>query len=397
MGRLLIVTQVFPPDATAVGQYLADLAHAVAADGRPVTVLTADRDYSDPSIAYPPYEYHGSLEVIRLPASSFGKTSIAVRLAGAASFLGQAMARGLRLEDVDRLLVSTSPPLAAAVGLFLHRTRRIPMTYWVMDLNPDQAVAMKAFSPHHPAVRVFDAYNRRVLRTAEHVIALDEFMAKRLRGKHARAVEVLPPWPLQEHVAPVPHTENPFRREQGWRDESVVMFSGNMSPTSPIDTVVDAAEQLRERQDIVFAFIGGGAGKRALEERLARRPIRNVVVLPYQPLESLRYSLSAADLHVVTMGDAMVGITHPCKVYSAMAVGRPLLAVAPERSHVGELVSRGGGWRVDHGDVRGAVRAIEALAAATSTERRSMGETNLRALEGELSAASLKSRLRGLV
>ncbi len=397
MGRLLIVTQVFPPDATAVGQYLADLAHEVADSGRPVTVLTADRDYSDPTLAYPPYEFHGLLEVIRLPASSFGKASIATRLAGAASFLAQAVARGLRLDDVDRLLVSTSPPLAAAVGLVLHRTRQIPMTYWVMDLNPDQAVAMNLFSPRHPAVRAFDIYNARVLETAEHVVALDDFMAERLRAKCDRAIEVLPPWPLDGHVVPVPHVDNPFRSEQGWQNKTVVMFSGNMSPTSPIDTVVDAAEQLRDRDDLVFAFIGGGAGKAALEERLTRRPIRTVTVMPYQPLERLRYSLSAADLHVVTMGDAMVGITHPCKVYSAMAVGRPVLAVAPERSHVGELLSKGGGWRVDQGDVPGAVSVILAFADATEAERKRMAEHNLAALGGELSAATLRRRLRALL
>ncbi|MEL6547879.1 MAG: glycosyltransferase family 4 protein [Myxococcota bacterium] len=281
MGRLLIVTQVFPPDATAVGQYLHDLAVEVAEAGRPVTVVTADRDYSDPSRVYPPFEYRGKIEIIRVPASSFGKASLAHRLAGAASFLAQAMARGLRLDDVDRTLVSTSPPLAGAVGWLLKTTRGIPCTYWVMDLNPDQAVAMGLFGERHPAVRAFDLYNARVLKGAQHVVALDEFMAARIRAKYERPVEVIPPWPLQAHASPVAHSDNGFRKEQGWDDKTVIMFSGNMSPTSPIDTVVDAAYRLKDRTDLVFAFIGGGAGKEKLTARLQNDPLQNAVVLPY--------------------------------------------------------------------------------------------------------------------
>ncbi|MEM6730479.1 MAG: glycosyltransferase family 4 protein [Myxococcota bacterium] len=397
MGRLLIVSQVYPPDPTAVGQYLADLAEGVAAGGRAVTVLTSASGYADPAQRYPAREVLGGVEVIRLPASSFGKTSIATRLAGAASFLGQALGRGARLGDVDRIFVSTSPPMAAGLGVALARLKRVPLTYWVMDVNPDQAVEMGHFAPEHPAVRAFDMMNRAVLNRSEHVIALDSFMAERLRRKIPRTVSVIPPWALDTHVSPVAHEDNRFRAEQGWSGRTVVMFSGNMSPTSPIDTVVDAAERLTDQPDLVFAFIGGGAGKSALEDRLRRRPMANVQLLPYQPIEMLRYSLSAADIHVVTMGEAMVGITHPCKIYSAMAVGRPLLAVAPEESHVGELLKLGGGKRVDHGDVHGAVAAIRGLAEASADERTRLGRINLEALSGPLAPGALRDRVAQLL
>ncbi|MEO0812675.1 MAG: hypothetical protein AAFY60_07415, partial [Myxococcota bacterium] len=113
--------------------------------------------------------------------------------------------------------------------------------------------------------------------------------------------------------------------------------------------------------------------------------------------ENLRYSLSAADLHVVTMGDAMVGITHPCKIYTAMAVGRPLLAVAPERSHVGRIVSEGGGWRVDQGDVDGAVTAIEAFRESSASARAKRADLNLRLLNERFDSATLRRRMAQLL
>ena len=49
-------------------------------------------------------------------------------------------------------------------------------------------------------------------------------------------------------------------------------------------------------------------------------------------------SLSAADLHVVVMGEAFVGIVHPCKIYNILAVGAPVLYLGPCPSHVTEIL-----------------------------------------------------------
>ncbi|MEM6532599.1 MAG: glycosyltransferase family 4 protein [Myxococcota bacterium] len=393
MGRLLVVSQVYPPESAAVGQYLADLAEHIVQTGRPVTVLTSAAGYTDPSERYPAREMLNGVDVIRLPASSFGKASIPARLAGAGAFLGQAMVRALRVDDIDHALVSTSPPMAALAGLAVAQILRVPFTYWVMDINPDQAVTMGHFPSWHPAVRAFDRFNSVVLRRADSVVTLDSYMGQRLRRKYDRPIEVIPPWPLDGVAEPVDHADNPFRRAQGWNDKTVIMFSGNMSATSPIDTMVEAAYALKHRGDIVFAFIGGGDGLRLLKGRLREAPLSNVAVLPYQPRSELRYSLSAADAHVATMGEAMVGITHPCKVYTAMAVARPLLAVAPRNSHIGEL-AEGGGWQVAQGDVAGFAASVTELASLSPAERQALGQRNL---ARTLNAAALRERMAALV
>ena len=74
--------------------------------------------------------------------------------------------------------------------------------------------------------------------------------------------------------------------------------------------------------------------------RESRSKTVNVKCLPYQPLSELSSSLSAADLHVVVMGDEFVGIVHPCKVYNILAVGAPVLYIGPEPSHVTDIASQ---------------------------------------------------------
>jgi hypothetical protein len=90
--------------------------------------------------------------------------------------------------------------------------------------------------------------------------------------------------------------------------------------------------------------------------------LNNLKCLPYQSLEELAGSLSAADLHTIVMGEEFAGIVHPCKIYNIMAVGSPCLYIGPEKSHVTDIAkqarSSGQFYLLRHGDVDGVVAAI---------------------------------------
>jgi hypothetical protein len=118
-----------------------------------------------------------------------------------------------------------------------------------------------------------------------------------------------------------------------------------------------AALQLKTRSDIVFCFVGGGSEHARVRDFAARNELRNVMCLPYQPLDELSSSLSAADLHVVVMGDAFVGIVHPCKIYNIMSVGAPAVYIGPTPSHITDL-DDARMFRTQHGDVAGVVSRI---------------------------------------
>jgi glycosyltransferase involved in cell wall biosynthesis len=390
-ATLLVLSQVYVPDPASVGQHMADAAAEMVRRGHRVVVLTARRGYDDPSVRYAKREVLDGVEVSRLPLSSLGKGSIPIRLLGGALFLAQAVIRGLFLRRLDFVLVSTSPPMCGLAALAIAAVRRVPIKYWVMDLNPDQMIALGKLRESSVLVRLFDAFNRAILRRADDVVALDRFMAERLLRKEEirGALAVLPPWPLEDHLEPVPREENPFRQAHGLTDRFVVMYSGNHGPSNPVGTILRAAERLRSESSLVFAFVGGGIGKVEIEETI-RRGASNVLSLPYQPLSQIRYSLSAADVHLVTVGDAVVGIVHPCKVYGAMAVGRPIVLLGPCPCHVSDLIDAYRiGWRIEHGDVDGAVRTLREIRATPPAELARMGERAREAVRAKLSKHAL--------
>ena len=360
----LVISQVYPPDPAAVGQHMYDAAVMLAERGFRVVVYTASRGYDDASIKYPSRENLQGVDVRRLPFSSFGKKSIKVRLMAQGLFLLQVMFYGLFVGRMDRIVVSTSPPMAAIAAIFIRFFRRVPITFWAMDINPDQIVAMGQAEEGSLPVKIFEMINRAILKRARGVVALDPYMAERLERKEpvGDRMAIIPPWSHNSDSDPVDHAENPFRKEHGLENKFVIMYSGNISEAHPITTILEAAKRLQDVPEIVFLFIGGGNGKKQIEKFIDEEGTTNIKTLHFQPMDMIRYSLSAADIHLVAMGEEMVGIVHPCKVYGAMAVARPILLLGPRESHVGVILDKHDiGWQVDHGDVDQAEKLLRQL------------------------------------
>jgi colanic acid biosynthesis glycosyl transferase WcaI len=392
---LLVFTQVFVPDPASVGQHMTDVAVEMARRGHRVVVFTSSRGYDDPSIEYPARERLHGVEIVRLGGTSFGKTSIAARVAGTASFTAQCTMRAFLSRGADGILYSTTPPLIGASCSLVGSLRRIPLAYWAMDLNPDQLIALGKISARGVPARLLEGANRFLLERSSLVVALDRFMAERLSARVSLddKLLVLPPWPHEDHLDPVEHEANPFRERHGLAGKFVVMYSGNHSPSNPLRTILEAAARLREDDRVRFVFVGGGLGKKEVEAFAAKHALANVMSLPYQPLSELRYSLSAADVHLVSLGPEMVGIIHPCKIYGAMAIGRPILYLGPPRSHVGDLLAQHPiGWSIAHGEVERAVEVIETARAMPRSDLARMGAVERTVLAESLSQQVLCTR-----
>ena len=93
---------------------------------------------------------------------------------------------------------------------------------------------------------------------------------------------------------------------------------------------LNAAVEQPESAEVVFCYVGGGSEFKRVQEFKERHGLKNILCLPYQPIEELSGSLSAADLHVVVMGEPFVGIVHPCKIYNILAVGAPVLYIGAQ-------------------------------------------------------------------
>src|SRR5262249_4381103 len=154
--------------------------------------------------------------------------------------------------------------IAACIAKFF---RGIPIGYWAMDLNPDQLISMGKIKPKSLPARILETVNRQILKRANLIIALDRFMAERInrRGNYAEKMLVMPPWPHEDHIENIDPATNPFRIKHGLAGKFVIMYSGNHSPANPLTTLLKAAVQLKDNDNIRFLFVGGGGAKKEVE------------------------------------------------------------------------------------------------------------------------------------
>lgn len=380
--RFLLLNQTFYPDVMATGQYLTEVAVRLVERGHEVTVVTSRRAYDHPEERFPRREVWRGIQIWRIGSTGFGKTAKWRRAADFASFMVCCCARLALLPQPDAVVALTSPPLISFIGAWFARLRGSRFYYWVMDFNPDEAIAAGWLQGDSFAAGVLERLSRFSLARSARIIALDRFMADRIiaKGVPTQKVAVIPPWSQDGAVRFDPAGRERFRQAHGLQNKFVVMYSGNHSPCHPLDTLLEAARRLAHDSRIVFCFVGGGSEFRRIQalvaspnsaakiqevERSKREPasgksefvsrfpspstlniplsattrLPNILALPYQPLAQLAGSLSAADLHVVVMGDPFVGLVHPCKIYNILSVEAPVLYLGPQPSHISEILA----------------------------------------------------------
>lgn len=339
--RVLLLNQCFYPDVVSTAQHLTDLARELARQGHDVTVLAGSRGYDDPSVRFRAREQWKGINIIRIRSLGLGKKAKWRRAADFASFLVCCVLRLLLVPRQDAVVALTSPPLISFIGALFTNFKGGRFYFWVMDLNPDEAVAAGWLREESLTARCLQSVLRYSLRHARRVFVLDRFMKERVlaKGVLEENLVVVAPWSHDDAIAYDARGREDFRREHDLVGKFVVMYSGNHSPCHPLDTLLVAAERLQERDGIAFCFVGGGSEHGKIQKFAAERGLRNVKCLPYQPIEKLSASLSAADMHVVVMGEGFKGIVHPCKIYNILAIGVPLLYLGPAESHVMDVVA----------------------------------------------------------
>lgn len=358
--KILLLNQAFYPDVVSTAQHASDLARGLTEAGHEVTVICNSRGYDNPGLRFPNHETWKSIKIVRVRSTALGKSSRWRRATDFGTFILCCAFQFWTLPRFDVVVAMTSPPLISFVAAMAVPRKARRLVFWSMDLNPDEAIAAGWLRDKSFAARVLSRMLVHSLQRADCIVALDRFMRDRIQAKGiaCEKIVVVPPWAHDDRVQFDPAGREEFRAQYKLSGKFVVMYSGNHSPCHPLETLLQAAERLAENDNITFCFVGGGSEFRKVKMRAEKRGLCNVLCLPYQPIDRLSGSLSAADLHVVVMGNQFVGIIHPCKIYNILAVKKPFLYIGPEESHVTDIIGQSNAYVSSHGDVEGVVASI---------------------------------------
>lgn len=360
--KLIFVNRYFHPDHSATAQLLSDLAFDLAGEGHDVHVVTSRGCYDDPSAGLPRREDIRRVRVHRVAGTRFGRVRLRGRLIDYLTFHMTAMLALWRLARPGDLVVAkTDPPLLAVSALPVARLRGVGLVNWLQDLFPEVAAESGLLSDSGLVYRVSRRLRDRALTRARFNIAIGGAMKRHLEalGVAEDRIRVIPNWSDGQTVYPVPLERNELRRSWGLGDSFVVGYSGNLGRVHDMETIGRAIEGFRGDPGVVFVFIGGGSGYRALEDRLAGSAAGSVQFRPYQPRDFLHLSLSAPDVHLVSLAPEMEGLAFASKLYGVLAAGRPVVFIGARDSEVARLIEEADcGIPVEAGDSESLAAAI---------------------------------------
>jgi colanic acid biosynthesis glycosyl transferase WcaI len=396
--KLIFVNRYFHPDTSATSQILSDLAFHLATLDHDVHVVTSRQMYDDPGAILPASETIRGVAVHRVRTSRFGRKSLAGRTIDVTSFQLAAADRLIRLaRPNDIIIAKTDPPLVSVTAAGAARIRGARLVNWVQDLFPEVAERLGVLRRGGASAGVLRRARDIALRQAATNVAIGTRMARRLEAVGADKVRTIGNWANDDALRPVPAAQNRLRREWDLEGRFIVGYSGNLGRAHECETLLGAAERLRDQSDIVFVFIGGGHGIDALKAAFAARRLESLRVRPYQPQDGLEYVLSLPDVHWVSLRPELEGLIVPSKFYGICAAGRPVIMVGDTKGEIGSIVKDAGcGLAVARGDDAGLAAAILRL-RDDSALRDAMGGRARRLLEYRFSRSNALGLWQGLI
>jgi len=378
--RILLINQTFYPDESATAQYAADLSEDLNLIGYEVIILTSNRGYLIPDLKYPKVEYFKGCKIVRVASLTLPRKWKVARIIDAFFMNLALLFNCFRLKDFDYVICLTSPPLIGSFLVLLPKKKKGKVVHWAMDINPDQVIKAGWVKSGSLLARVLDYLQRNFYRTCFRIVVLDKYMRDLLirKGIEAEKIKILPLWWDDTKLEVVSSEDNKFIQEYNLKGFKIIMYSGNHSLCHPLDALLKAAYICRVDPIYKFVFIGGGSRVQEVTDFKNKNELTNIMQLPYFPREELSFTLSAAWVHVVSLGQDFVGIIHPSKIYSILGLKKPFIALAPKVSSLADLaVESGLGLVIDPNDGEGFVAALQQIPSAilndelTSRYRRS--------------------------
>jgi glycosyltransferase involved in cell wall biosynthesis len=298
------------------------------------------------------------------------------------------------------VLVYSTPATAAVPALVTRAVLGKPFVVQIQDLWP-QTVTSSGFLEGGSvgrAERVLHRFCDHVYARADTVAVTSPGMAELVtaRGVDRSKIDLVPNWADEKSFRPVP-ADPALATSLGLSRPFTVMYAGNFGEMQALETVLDAAQLLRDRRDVGFALVGAGVAETRLREQAKRLGLGNVTFVPPQPFSRMSEVLALGDVQLVSLKDVpLLRSTLPSKLQANLAAGRPVIgAVAGDAARV--VHESGAGLAVAPGDSDALATAILSLADLDGNERAELSHKALAYYAAEFSEKVVGDRLSDLL
>jgi colanic acid biosynthesis glycosyl transferase WcaI len=377
--KLLIISQYFWPENFRIN----DLTKELRERGHTVTVLTGIPNYPSGKF-FPGYSWlrnmhqnYEGIDVWRVPLVPRGQGS-RLRLvlnyfsfAFFASLMGPFLCRG----KFDLIFVYEPSPITVGLpAIVLKKIKRAPVMFWVLDLWPESLAAAGAINTKW-LLNWVARLVRFIYRRCDRILIQSRAFTEQVSSMGVAPDKILyfPNW--AEELFQL-HGENARQADSvimpdGFR----VMFAGNIGVAQDFETILSAAERLKDYADVHWVIVGDGRMYGWVKQEVERRGLSKTVhMMGRHPLEAMPYFFSQADAMLASLGrEPIFSQTVPGKIQSYLAYGKPIIA-ALEGEAARIVDEAGAGLTCPPKDAEGLANTVLAMYKKSGCEREAMGK-----------------------
>lgn len=341
--HILFISHYFPPEVNAPANRTYEHARRWAADGHQVTVITGVPNHPKGDI-FPGYENRwiqeesrDGIRVIRTWMYLGSSKSAITRSLNYVLFAFTVLYASFLAKDPDVVVATTPQFFSGVAGVIVSRLKRRPFVLEVRDLWPDSIVQLLQLR-RGILVRFLEGIERALYKSTAGIVVNSRAFIDHIatfgvpKDRMALIYNGVDPSLFQTRERDVQ-----LLRENGLDGRFLVAYIGTLGMAHGLVTVLDAAEKLRDLEDVVFVLIGDGADRARLEEEIKERGLTNVRMLGLRPRSEIPRWLASIDVSLVLLRDIPVLETVvPSKIFETLAEARPVLVAG--RGEVRRLV-----------------------------------------------------------
>ncbi len=331
--RVIYLCQHFPPETGAPQIRVYEVSKELISRGHQVEVLTAFPHHPHGII---PEEYKGKFYMYEdwdgipvhrswiypSPKGSFWK-----RLASYFSFTFSAFYSLMKAKPTD-VIICNSPPLFLGITGYLGaKMKRAKFVFNVADIWPESAVELGILK-NKSFIRLAEWLERFLYKKSWKIATategIKEYMIR--KGKDAADVFLLPNGVNTETFKPITKDES-LLSEIGIQGKKVFMYAGALGYAQGLDSVLEAALLLKDKQpDAHFLFVGDGQEREKLVQMKEDLGLDNVTFYGSVPVSEMPRMFSIADFSVVSLRNIeLFKGARPSKIFPAISSGVPVL------------------------------------------------------------------------
>jgi glycosyltransferase involved in cell wall biosynthesis len=330
--HILFISHYFPPEVNAPANRTYEHARRWVADGHQVTVITGVPNHPRGEI-FPGYENRwiqeenrDGIRVIRTWMYLGSSENVITRSLNYVLFAFTVLYASFLAKNPDVVVATTPQFFSGVAGLIVSRLKRRPFVLEVRDLWPDSIVQLLQLR-RGILVRFLETIERALYKSTAGIVVNSRAFIDHIAtfGVPKERIALIYNG-VDPSLFQVRERDPQLLQEYGLDGHFLVAYIGTLGMAHGLVTVLDAAELLRDLEDVVFVLIGDGADRVRLEQEIRERGLENVRLLGLRPRSEIPRWLASIDVSLVLLRDIPVLETVvPSKIFETLAEARPVL------------------------------------------------------------------------